>query len=218
MRMSQYSNRDHYTDPETGVLKNRLGIILESELEKAEADFAGARSYELVQKPIKGSFDLNHLKAIHKYLFQDLYEWAGECREIDITKGGSSFARFMFIQSAAKAVFDELAKEKYLSGIGKADFCARAAHYLGEINALHPFREGNGRAQREFISQLAYKNRYYIEWKNISQDEMVQASIESFKGNTSKFVAMIRSNIRDLGDDADQPQPDKLKKQIPPRL
>jgi cell filamentation protein len=202
--MPKYSNNDHYTDPQTGVLKNLLGITTEDELEKAEATFAGIRSYELAQNPLAGNFDLEHLKVIHRAIFKDLYAWAGQCRDIDIAKGDNFFAHHVHIETAAKAIFDKLAKEKHLAGLSKADFCNRAAFYLGEINALHPFREGNGRAQREFISHLAYKNGYYIEWKNIEQDDMIEASAASFKrGDYSKLAASLRANIRTLGRDGD---------------
>ena len=197
--MPKYSNNDHYTDPTTGVLKNLLGITTEAELERAEATFASIRSYELAQSPVKGNFDLAHLKAIHRYMFKDLYEWAGECRDIDIAKGDNFFAHHIHIEAAAKAIFDNLAKEKHLAGLSKIDFCERAAYYLSEINALHPFREGNGRAQREFISHLAYKNGYYIEWKNVEQNAMIEASIASFKkGDHSVIASFIRANIREL--------------------
>jgi len=197
--MTRYSNSDHYTDPQTGILKNLLGITTEEELEKAEATFASIRSYELAQNPIKGSFDLEHLKAIHGYMFKDLYEWAGQCRDIDIAKGDNFFAHHIHIEAAAKAVFYRLAKEKHLAGLSKDEFCERAAFYLGEINALHPFREGNGRAQREFISHLAYANGYYIEWKNTDQNQMIEASIVSFKhGDCSKFAAYLRANIKEI--------------------
>jgi cell filamentation protein len=199
--MTKYSNNDHYTDPRTGVLKNLLGISTEDELEKAEATFASIRSYELAQAPLKGNFDLEHLKALHGTIFKDLYEWAEQCRDIGIAKGDNFFAHHIYIETAAKAVFDKLAKEKHLAGLSRADFCERAAFYVGEINALHPFREGNGRAQREFISHLAYANGYYIEWKNISHDEMIEASIASFKhGDCSQFAAFIRDNIKEIGD------------------
>ncbi len=198
MPMSRYSNTDHYIDPETGVLRNRLGITSETELEKAEADFAGTRSYELGKNPLKGKFDFEHLKALHHYLFKDLYEWAGEARDIDISKGSNFFAHHSHIAAAANDIFDRLASEKHLAGLSKADFSERAAFYLGEINALHPFREGNGRVQREFISHLAYKNGYYIEWQHINQDKMVEFSIQSFKGDYSGFAAYIRANIKDL--------------------
>jgi len=196
--MSRYSNSDHYIDAKTGVLKNRLGIRSDAELEKAEADLAGTRSYELSHSPLKGNFDFEHLRALHHYLFKDLYEWAGEPRNIDISKGSNFFAHHSHIKAAAKVVFDELKKEKYLAGLTKARFSARAAYYLGEINALHPFREGNGRVQREFISHLAYKNGYQIDWQHIDQETMVAASIASFKGDHSKFLSYIKANIKKL--------------------
>ena len=87
----------------------------------------------------------------------------------------------------------------YLKGLDAVAFSTRAAYYLGEINALHPFREGNGRAQREFINHLAFRNGYFIEWKNISQQDMIQASIESFhKADNAKFAAFICNNLREL--------------------
>jgi cell filamentation protein len=193
--MTKYSNHDHYVDQASGVLTNKLNIADAETLEKQEADYAAVRSYELSQNPIKGSFDLAHLKAIHKQLFGDLYSWAGELRDIDISKGDNFFAHHMHIESAAIPIFKQLAEELYLAGITPAEFSERAAYYLGEINALHPFREGNGRAQREFINHLAYKNGYRIDWGNITQQDMIQASIESFKGNCSKFADYIRANI-----------------------
>jgi fido (protein-threonine AMPylation protein) len=202
--MPKYSNNDHYIDPETGILKNLLGITDEAELEKAEATFASIRSYELVQTPVKGSFDLEHLKAIHYYIFKDLYAWAGQCRDINISKGDAFFAHYAHIEVAAKAVFDRLAQECCLNGLAKHDFCDRAALYLGEINALHPLREGNGRAQREFISHLGYANGYYIEWKNTDQAEMTEASIASFKyGDASKLAAYLRANIKYLDENSE---------------
>ena len=197
-QMSKYSNRDHYIDAVTGVLKNRLGITTEIELEKAEANFAGLRSYNLMQSPIQGKFDLTHLKAIHRYLFQDVYEWAGECRDIDIAKGDYLFAHHTHIETAVKDIFAKLACEKYLSELSESDFCNRAACYFGEINALHPFGEGNGCAQREFINHLAYANGYYIEWKNIRATDMIQASVESIHGDCSKLAADLCANLKKL--------------------
>jgi cell filamentation protein len=182
--MSRYSDSDPYIDPATGVLKNRLGIADGSTLEQTEADIVAARSYELSQTPLEGGFDLAHLQAIHKHLFRDLYEWAGQLRTIDISKGGNRFAHHARIESAAAPIFNQLAKEGYLAGLGPEAFSDRAAYYLGELNALHPFREGNGRAQREFISHLAYANAYYVAWENVSAAGLLAASIASFHGDT----------------------------------
>jgi cell filamentation protein, protein adenylyltransferase len=194
--MSRYSESDPYLDAATGVLRNRLHIADEATLEQTEAAFVATRSYELSQAPLKGRFDLAHLQAIHRRLFGDVYEWAGQLRTIDISKGGNRFAHYAHIESAAAAIFQQLAKEHLLTGLDAAAFSDRAAHYLGELNALHPFREGNGRAQREFISHLAQANGYDIVWENISQADMLDAAIQSFSGNTAKLARLIRENLR----------------------
>jgi cell filamentation protein len=199
--MAKYEGQDHYLDPKTGVLKNRLGIRDEEELKEAEASLLAWRSYQLVEKPIQGHFDFDHLQAIHRHLFQDVYEWAGKLRDIDLSRDDSYFANHLHIIEAARLIFAKLTDEEYLKGLGPADFSARAAYYLGEINALHPFREGNGRVQREFINHLAYKNGYFIEWKNVSQADMIQAAIDSFqRGDNTRFAAFIRDNLRRLQD------------------
>lgn len=198
MRMSKYSNTDHYTDPATGILRNRLGIASEEELKQAEADFAAARSFELSITPLKGCLDLEHLKAIHRYIFKDLYEWAGELRDIDISKGNNFFAHHAHIASAASDLFLKLEQEKHLANLSKETFSERAAFYLGEINAIHPFREGNGRTQREFISHLAYNNGYFIDWRNVEQKKMIEASAQSFKGIYSGLIACILPNLNEL--------------------
>jgi len=197
--MAKYEGQDHYLDPETGVLKNKLGITKEEELKKAEAALVAWRSYQLVERPIQGGFDLEHLKAIHRHLFQDVYDWAGELRDVDLAMGNSYFANHLHIAKAARQIFEKLAKEGYLKGLGADDFSLRAAYYLGELNALHPFRDGNGRAQREFINHMAYNNGYFIDWTKVTQDDMNQASIESFhRGDNSKFAALILDNLREL--------------------
>ncbi|KJU87190.1 Cell filamentation protein fic [Candidatus Magnetobacterium bavaricum] len=122
MPMSRYSDSDHYIDEKTGVLKNRLGITTQAELEKAEASFASTRLYELFQTPLEGNFDFDHLKAIHRYIFKDLYEWAGQIRTVDIAKGGNSFAHHIHIETAAKFIFNKLADERFLIGMSKSDF------------------------------------------------------------------------------------------------
>ncbi|HUE02470.1 MAG TPA: hypothetical protein VMR62_23075 [Bryobacteraceae bacterium] len=96
--MSRYFDNDPYLDPATGVLNNRLGITDEAVLEQAEADIVATRSYQLSQTPLKGNFDLAHLRAIHGRLFGDVYEWAGELRTIDISKGGARFAHYGHIE------------------------------------------------------------------------------------------------------------------------
>ncbi len=101
----------------------------------------------------------------------------------------------MQIENAAAPIFQQLAKEKNLAGLEAEAFSDRAAYYLGELNALHPFREGNGRAQREFISHLANASRYYIAWENMPPADLLAATIASFHGDTSGLGAFIRRNL-----------------------
>jgi len=129
--MSKYSSPDAYSDPETGVLKNRLGITDEAILETTEAKLVAIRTYELAKNPLAGNFDLAHLQAIHKRLFGDVYEWAGEIRDRDISKGTTRFANATYIESSAKALFQKLAAENHLAGLSAAAFSERAALLSG---------------------------------------------------------------------------------------
>lgn len=202
--MPKYDGQDHYLDPETGILSNKLGITDQSELEQAEASFVAWRSYELSQRPLAGCFDLAHLQAIHRHLFGDVYDWAGEIRTIDLCKGQSYFASHRLIERAARSLFENLAKEQSLKGLETTGFSERAAYYLSELNALHPFREGNGRAQREFINHLAHRNGYIIDWTGIDPAAMEQASIDAFhRGDTTKLATFIRDNLRGATDNSD---------------
>ena len=193
--MSRYSSHDEYTDPATGVLKNRLGITDAATLETTEAQFVAQRSHELVQDPLPGAFDLHHLQAIHRHLFGDLYEWAGHLRTVDLTKDTSRFAHHAHLERAAAPIFRELAQENYLRGLEPAAWSRRAAHYLAELNALHPFREGNGRAHREFLSQLARDTHYVIAWEQITQADMLDASRRSFSGDLAPLTTLIQHHL-----------------------
>ncbi|MDO5638823.1 MAG: Fic family protein [Neisseria sp.] len=186
---------DEYTDSHTGVLKNKLNLADALELEQAERDISIMRSLELHLFPVDGHFDLLHLQAIHKRLFGDIYPWAGEIRHIDISKGSSRFANHLFIESFSAGVSARLKQENYLKSMSSEAFSGRAAHYMSEFNAVHPFREGNGRALRAFIGQLAGQNGYCIDWKNISQDEMIAAAIAAFNGNEQLLAELIHKNL-----------------------
>jgi fido (protein-threonine AMPylation protein) len=196
--MSRYSGPDPYVDPASGVLRNRFGITDQAVLESTEADLVASRSRELASNPIQGGFDLKHLQAIHRYLFGDVYDWAGQLRTVDISKNGNLFAHQAYIAGAAEAIFQALAKENRLLGLAKTTFSARAAYFMSEMNALHPFREGNGRTQREFISHLSLANGYYIAWEQVSASDSLLASMEAFQGKLAKLTAIIQANIEPL--------------------
>ncbi|WP_375658231.1 type II toxin-antitoxin system protein adenylyltransferase VbhT [Bartonella sp. CL436QHHD] len=186
---------DSYTDPETGVMYNRFGIKDKATLQRVESTISYVKSFEFVHTPIGGKFDLDYMKEIHRRLFGDIYEWAGQVRLVDIAKGNSMFASYNQIESYAPKITKKLAKEQYLRGLGAYDFSQRAGYYMGELNALHPFREGNGRTQREFMVQLAREAGYHINWKGIERQEMTRASIEAHFGNSEYLSALIYKNL-----------------------
>lgn len=196
--MDKYgTGADPYIDPATGVLRNKLGIVDEKHLEQVQAMHAARASKAWQDHPAASSYDLKHLQIIHEHLFKNVFDWAGNLRTVDISKGDSRFASWQYIVSGSKPVFSELAGERVgLRDAGRKEFAGRAAYYMGEINALHPFREGNGRAQREFISQLAKDCGYQILWTGITQQEMVAASIASMHGDTRHLESLLLKHIQ----------------------
>ena len=189
--MSRYDADDTYCIPGTAVLKNKAGIKDQDQLDEYEGDFTAIRLIELTQNPVEGSYDLAHLCKIHQYLFQDVYEWAGEIRSVDITRGESRFCNVRHIQSYSNTVFSALAAEKYLVDLEPKDFANRLAHYLSEINAIHPFREGNGRVQRLFISQLAEHAGYSLDYSALDQTGLYLVMQKSFLGNIQPLADLI---------------------------
>lgn len=168
-----------YCYPDSDVLVNKLDIRDPNKLQIFERKLTMLRLLELIDKPIEGKFDLKHLQAIHAYIFQDVYDWEEKIRTVDIAKG-NTFCNVRFISSQADVIFSKLKEEYYLAGLEEYMFTKRLAYYFSEINALHPFREGNGRSQREFIRSLALKNGYLIYFEKASKEEMLIASKKSF--------------------------------------
>lgn len=182
---------DPYCYP-NGTLRNRFGIADPGELADAEQALVVFRSNRLARTPVAGSFDLDHLRAIHRYLFQDVYGWAGELRTVEISKGDVLFCLARLIEPAAVDVFAAVpAVLDQLRSSGGHDLSLLAELY-GDINSLHPFREGNGRAQREYLRQLAAAAEVCLDWSHISADGNVAASIAASHGDNSGLHAALR--------------------------
>jgi len=177
MSIEEYDST--YCYPGTKVFKNLLDIRNPEELRHAERISTSARLFELKVNPIEGNFNLDHLKEIHRFMFQDLYEWAGELRAIRIAKGNMMFAYPENIENQANIYFKELGKEGFLKNLPMEQFCNRLAYYKTEINLLHPFREGNGRAIRELIESLAKHNGYELDFSVINREQYMEAMIKS---------------------------------------
>lgn len=186
-----------YCYPNSDVLKNKIGIQDMEKLQRLERRLTMLRILELVDKPIQGKFDLQHLCLIHRYIFQDVYDWAGEIRKVDIAKG-SMFCNVKFIESQAAEIFKKLKSEDYLQGLNEENTASRLAYYFSEINALHPFREENGRSQREFIRTLALHIGYVINFAKVSKEEMLKASKDSFLCDYGKMEQLFKKCINQI--------------------
>lgn len=189
---------DPYTYPGTRVLRNIPGIRDDATLRDFEYEQTKLRIEELRENPIPGKFDLEHLKAIHAHVFQDVYEWAGKTRSVNISKNGDSFAQPAFIESAGRQLGAAIAKENNLQGLEKPQFVERLALYYSDWNALHPFREGNGRTTRELIGQIAREAGYELDQTRIdnSKDQWNDAARRSFHGDLGPVKEILTEAIR----------------------
>lgn len=177
-----------YCYPGTEVLINKLNIKNKHELFMAEKELTAIRLRELQKIPIKGKFDFKHLKSIHKYIFQDIYTWAGKERTVEIGKG-NLFCTTSCIQDYAASVFEKYYPQCYAAKDDISSFVKVFADNYGDVNALHPFREGNGRAQREFARVLCLKCGFTFDLSCATHKEMLEASKLSFdKGDSSGLV------------------------------
>lgn len=130
-----------YCYPNSDVLKNKLNITNAEKLFETEKELTIIRLQELQKNPIKGNFDFKHLKDIHEYIFQDLYDWAGKERTVEIGKG-NLFCTTRCLQSYAESVFNKYYSQCYAAKDDFSDFVKVFAENYGDLNALHPFRDG----------------------------------------------------------------------------
>lgn len=175
-----YEPRDSiYCYPNSNVLVNKFDVRVADELFKIENDITIYKLFILRQKGITGNFDVAHFVSIHKFIFEDIYPFAGLYRSENIAKDNFMFANWEFIEDNMNSIFGELKRENYLKGLTKEEFAKRLTYYMSELNVLHPFREGNGRTTREFIRQLALKNGYNLDLSRFKAEDILNASIES---------------------------------------
>jgi cell filamentation protein len=197
--VSGATGQDPYVDPASGVLRNLLGIADAGELAQVEAALSASRLIDLERRRLQGQYDLDHLRAFHRYILGDVFEWAGELRTVSIAKG-SLFCLPQHLAPAAADVFGRLAAADRLRGLNRDQFIGRTAEFLADVNALHPFREGNGRAQRAFFSQLAHDAGHHIDWIRMDPDRNTAASAAAHRGDLTPLTEM-------LSDLIDRPHP-----------
>ena len=166
----------------TNVLVNKMNIKDPIALKNYETSVIGLKLMALSKQGITGKFDVSHFVSIHKFLFEDIYPFAGLFRTENIAKDYFQFAEWEYIESELTRLLSELKSENFLANLTKEKFAERLAYYWAELNVLHPFREGNGRTQRIFISQLIRHAGYEIEFSKISADDLMSATIKAANG------------------------------------
>ena len=177
--MDKYdATSDPYCYKDTFVLRNRLNIRDTETLEKAEREITARtiRRIHFSEPP----YNLRYMQDLHRQLFSDLYEWAGELRDVDISKGGTRFCTWTRIVPESQKIFLSMENSNWLAGLPKDVFCEKLAEYYCELNVIHPFREGNGRVQRLLFEHLALAAGYDLTWNNVQKDEWIQANIDGF--------------------------------------
>ncbi len=183
---------DPYVYPGTRVLKNKLSLESQDSLFLAEQYYVGQR---LIEGTPAGNFDLKHLKAIHRHLFQDLYEWAGQIRTINLSKDGDSFLDYRRIEAGIAYVHRRLAADDYLKDTASTLFAGKAATLIGDINHAHPFREGNGRTQLAYLELLAIGAGHRIDLEKFRRDSWIAASQAANYGRYEHMAACIEAAL-----------------------
>jgi cell filamentation protein len=204
----------HYTysdEPESAV-KNKLGATTHDELEEREAIYVFSRDVEIMDgHGPAGQFDAAHLKAIHRHLFQDVYEWAGRTRDekVPLSDGtvatepvlrkidGKLFTAGRQIPAALNRIAGTLRAANYLRRLSRNEFAWRAADIMVELNAVHPFREGNGRTQRAVVRALATEAGHDLDFSVVSRERMIQASIAWNEQGDSAMMRRMSDEISD---------------------
>lgn len=176
----------------TTCLINKLDIRDEEELASVEAALTLANIGLLEQEPLEGRFNFVHYRSIHKFLFGELYEWAGETRTVNLSKKGTQFVPADEIEQVGNAIFNRLAEMNFFCNDGFDDFIGHITEFYCDTNRLHPFREGSGRTQRVFLTQLIRHAGYDIDFGNVGIDELMIATIHAANGVTDYVEKIFR--------------------------
>ncbi len=188
----KYVDHDYiYTDPKTGILRNLADITDPDDLLFFESGAVAKRIQELYEKPIKIK-GIDSLLSIHRHLFQDVYSWAGKRRKVEISKAGKQFFPTTHFDNAFRFIDTLISNYRSISKGENLQIAAKLAEILDNVNYLHPFREGNGRAQREFLKLLASEKGLTLNLnppdnKNV-YDQYMQGTINSDVKTLTKLI------------------------------
>ncbi len=194
--MNETPRYDSFDDPYcyagTSILRNKLDLHDAAVLEAFEHESVSAKAEEAL--PI-GSFDVAHYRAVHRHLFDAVYDWAGEYRTVRIAKRGAMFCYPEHIAGQMSALFACLNGAAFHTGCAVTEFVGAAAKFIAELNAIHPFREGNGRTQLTFLFLLGERAHVHLNFANIAPDAVMTAMVGSFNGALKPLEAEIRQML-----------------------
>lgn len=168
-----------YCYPDSNVLKNKLNIRDNKLLKIAEEEITLIKQMELLKNPIKGNFTKAHLMNVHKFIFEDIYTFAGKIRREQISKADTMFYPPNLIDKELDKVFAKIKEKNMLKETDLEKVFDNLAYVMAELNIIHPFREGNGRSIREFIRLMAKRMGHDLNWGNVDKTELLEASIQS---------------------------------------
>ncbi|WP_434650542.1 putative adenosine monophosphate-protein transferase Fic [Pseudomonas sp. D1-2] len=169
---------DAYCYPGSTVLRNKLDIHDEPTLGEAEQQLSAiaASSVEFNPPP----YGLAYLQNIHHALFADLFEWAGQLRTVGMAKQDTRFCQPEYMEKEAEKIFARMAAANWFEAMGRDELIVAVADAYSDINVIHPFREGNGRAQRILFEHLIMNVGFEISWWGIEKDEWINANIAAY--------------------------------------
>jgi len=179
----------------TTVLINKLDIRDEATLNAVEETLTAANAASIELENDFNNVDFEYYKSLHKRLFEDLYEWSGQVRAINISKKGTNFCEHSEIEEYGRKCFDRLKQEKYLANLPFSQFIDELTDLYCSLNALHPFREGNGRCQRLFLTLLIKNVGYDINFASLDTDLLMIATIKAVTGDIFLLKDILRDNI-----------------------
>jgi cell filamentation protein len=183
---------DPYCYPDTTVFKN-IPDIRDAD---AVAEFEAVSTAQRADEPLpEGRLSIRHYRAIHHHLFQDVYAWAGKFRTVRLGKDGSAFCYPDNIAREMQRLFADLRRQRHLKGLSPEAFVAAATHFLATLNAIHPFREGNGRTQISFLTLLADRAGHPVNLDRLAPERFLNAMIESFHGDEQPLMVEVRQLI-----------------------
>lgn len=169
---------DAYCYPGSPVLRNKLDIRDEPTLSEAEQQLSAIAADNVEFSP--PPYSLAYLRNIHRVLFSDLFEWAGELRTVGMSKQATRFCQPEYMESEANKIFANIAAANWFDGMNRAQLIVAVADAYPDINVVHPFREGNGRAQRILFEHLITNAGFEISWWGIEKNEWINANIAAY--------------------------------------